>query len=161
MPELLKRAWPRRCATKRCRKPVFKLHRSPYCSRCRTRRFKARFPLKWAFNMLRGNAKRRGKLFALTYAQYEQLAIATGYAEQKGKLATCLSIDRIDNNGGYSLDNIRVVAVSVNAARQNRQAYVPYFQGLSDSDKAPDPEPDDADQPWLELQSTLGTNEPF
>lgn len=67
-------------------------------------------PLKAKFADLRNNARRRGISFELTFAEFSGLAIRTGYAQHAGsRLATDLTLDRIDHEQGYRLDNLRVI----------------------------------------------------
>jgi hypothetical protein len=87
-----------KCRTKFCRGGTFKQHHSPYCSKCRSRRFKERHPLKYSFGKLRARAKERGHAFTLTFADYEAFAKQTGYAELKGKTKHSLSINRRTNS---------------------------------------------------------------
>ena len=96
---------------------------SPYCSKCRARRFKAAHPLKYAFGKLRNRAKERGKEFTLTFEEYHKFAVDSGYAELKGRTKHSLSIHRIDDARGYHIDNIGAVSVSLN--NRLRYANVP------------------------------------
>ena len=106
-----------------CRHLVFPSGRSPYCSRCRSRRWRAKFPLHYAFHHLRNRAKERGHEFGLTLEQYIAFAVKTDYAKLKGKSSLSLSIDRIDNNRGYFADNIQAITLRENSLKQ----FVPYF----------------------------------
>jgi hypothetical protein len=110
--------WPRRCRTPRCRGRTHKTNHSPFCSKCASRRFAQKHPLKYAFKNLRNRAKQRGHAFQLTFEQYEKFARETGYAEQKGKTKYSLSIDRRDPSLGYRADNIRAVTLSLNSRYQ-------------------------------------------
>jgi hypothetical protein len=103
-----------RCATKNCRHRCAASGKSPYCARCRYRRFAAKFPLKAAFNNLRKRAKQRGHEFTLTYPEYQDFCYRTGYDILKGKQAFSLTIHRVDDSRGYSVDNIRAVRNSTN-----------------------------------------------
>src|SRR5438132_7305228 len=58
-----------KCASKNCRARVTKRDHSRLCAKHRSRQFKERFPIKYAFNKLRSRAKERGKVFELTYEQ--------------------------------------------------------------------------------------------
>lgn len=104
-----------KCQTKFCRGLVLPTSHSPYCGKCRSRRFKERHPLKYSFGKLRNRAKERGHAFTLTFEQYEQFAKQTGYAELKGKTKHSLSINRKRNGEGYHVDNIEAVTLSVNS----------------------------------------------
>lgn len=100
------------------------------------REFKERYPLKYHFNLLKCGAKRRGKPVLLTFDEYQKLARESGYDEKRGKEANSLTLDRIDSEGPYSIDNLRVSTQSENSTKNNKKMFVPYFQGLSESDKA-------------------------
>lgn len=112
------------CRTKNCRGLVNqKTEKSPYCSKCRRKHWKAKFELHYAFGNLRRRAKQRGKDFSLTREQYIEFAIKTDYARLKGKSSLSLSIDRKDNNEGYHHWNIRAITLRENSRKQ----FVPYF----------------------------------
>jgi hypothetical protein len=111
----------KRCATKFCRGRVLPSAKSPLCPKCKHRQFKARNPLRYFWLCLKSGAKRRGKEFALSFEDYREFALSTGYFERKGKGADCLSIDRIDNNEGYTRENIRAITLAENTRRR----YVP------------------------------------
>jgi hypothetical protein len=114
------KTYPRKCATKFCRKRVQKTEKSPICSRCRARRWKKRYPLRYSFNKLRNRARERGHAFSLTFEEYEEFAISSGYAARKGKTAESFSIDRIDSTQGYYRDNIRCLTLSENSSYHNK-----------------------------------------
>ena len=74
----------------------------------------------YSFNKLRNRAKERGHAFHLTYEQYEQFALSSGYAERKGKTAESFSINRIDPERGYEVDNIECITLSENSSCHNK-----------------------------------------
>lgn len=104
-----------KCATPYCRGVRTPKGHSPYCAKCRTRRFRDRWPLNNVYNNLRKRARQRGHAFVLSYADYERFAVETGYAALKGKEKHSLSIDRIRPELGYAIENIRAVTLSVNS----------------------------------------------
>jgi hypothetical protein len=104
-----------RCRTKFCRGLSWPNGHSPYCSRCRSRRFKEAHPLKYSFGKLRARAKERGHAFGLTFEDYHTFAIQTGYDKLKGKTRHSLSINRKQNHLGYTRDNIEAVSLSLNS----------------------------------------------
>ena len=110
-----KKRWPRKCKTKYCRGVVHETTRSPFCSKCKMRKHKEKNPLRYAYTKLKSRAKERGHEFKLTFEQYKQFALETGYLEKKGKTADSLSIDRIDPSRGYEVGNIRAVTLRENA----------------------------------------------
>lgn len=71
------------------------------------------------------NAKRRRKEFTLTYKQFEEFCKRTGYNINKGRNAECLSIDRIDDKKGYTIDNIQAITISENITKSNLYERLP------------------------------------
>lgn len=80
-----------------------------YCYRCTKRKWAKKNSLKYAYNNLKSNAKRRNKPFDLTFDEFKRFAIKTNYMYGKGKTKNSLTIDRIDEDGGYTLKNIQVL----------------------------------------------------
>lgn len=99
------------CITKFCRKPGY---RGNYCHRCQKQRYKEKHPERYAFTVLKNNAKRRGKIFELTYEQFLEFAIKTNYLAGRGRTKESLHIDRIDETKGYTIDNIQVITNTEN-----------------------------------------------
>ncbi len=116
-----------KCATKFCRGIATKNGHSPYCSCCRSRRWREKFPLHASYKQLRNDAKRRQKEFSLTRQQYIEFARRTGYDELKGRGATFLSIDRRDPSKGYTESNIRALTVRANSARVHYVTRLPQW----------------------------------
>ena len=112
-----------KCTTPYCRNERIK-HKT-ICPKCKSRLYKKRHPEAYFFNLLRCNAKRRGKEFNLTLDEFKEFCKETGYMERKGKNGSSLSIDRIIPSKGYSIDNIRVMSLSGNTIRKN----IIYFLG--------------------------------
>jgi hypothetical protein len=73
-----------------------------------------------AYKALRDNAKRRGKEFTLTFDQFKEFCYQTDYIAGRGRTKESYSIDRIDNQLGYTADNIRVMTVADNARKGAR-----------------------------------------
>ena len=67
---------------------------------------------------LKNNAKRRGKEFLLTLEQFTDFA--TCYQINYGKKRTkdTWTIDRIDPDRGYSIDNIQPLTLSANSEKR-------------------------------------------
>lgn len=100
------------------------------CSSCASRRYRAANPLKATFNTLRFNARRRGKPFTLSFMEFLFFVNQTEYLRLKGRSALSLSIDRSDNDRGYTFDNIRAITVSENASKSDRQYYALVHKGI-------------------------------
>ena len=104
----------RKCTTPYCRNKTTE----KYCHRCKKRIDRERYPERAAYQHLKDNAKRRGKEFDLTFEQFKQFAIETEYITKKGKKKHSLSIDRRDNDKGYTIDNIQVLTLSQNSRKK-------------------------------------------
>lgn len=101
----------KKCFTEGCNNYA---DRGNYCHACWSKKYRAKHPLKYLFDNLKNNAKRRGKDFTLTLDEFKDFAIKSGYSELHGREADCLSVDRKNPLLGYSKDNIRVITVSDN-----------------------------------------------
>ena len=109
------------CSTKYCRNEP--APRRSICHKCKSRREKENNPAFYYYNLLRCNAKRRGKEFILTLTEFKQFCEETNYIQLKGKTSKSMSIDRINSSKGYSIDNIRVLSLSENSKNQNNDNY--------------------------------------
>lgn len=111
------------CITKNCRKPKYK---GNYCHSCKKRRYKEKNPIRYAYNVLRNNAKRRNKDFQLSFEEFSKFCIKTNYLAGKGIFKESYHIDRIDENKGYIIDNIQILTNT-----QNIKKYLTYTYGPS------------------------------
>ena len=105
-----------KCSTPDCTNEAA-LHRK-ICLTCKSKLYRERNPLKYWYDTLKMNARRRGKPFTLTLEQFSEFCKRTGYDELKGKTANSLSVDRIKDHLGYSIDNIQAITLSENAAKR-------------------------------------------
>lgn len=96
-----------------------------YCSRKRakgrkiccthySRQWREKNPIRDAYNNLKSNAKRRKKVFDLTFEEFKEFAVKTEYLDKKGRSATGYHVDRIREEDGYTRDNIQVLTNSEN-----------------------------------------------
>lgn len=111
----------KRCSTSRCKGWVLPSAKSDKCPKCKHRQFKARNPARYFWNCLKSAAKWRGIPFSLTFEEYRDFGFRTGYFNGKGKTASSLSIDRVDNNRGYCAENLQVLTLAENT----RKRFVP------------------------------------
>lgn len=107
-----------RCNNRRCKG-------NKLCPKHKRARAKEVNPIGYTFDALKQNAKRRGHNFELTLEQFKEFCKSTGYMDGKGRRSESLSIDRIDPNLGYSIQNIQVLSLGENC----RKRYVDYYQG--------------------------------
>jgi len=87
------------------------------CWKCRSRQMKQRHPETYVLNMLRHSARKRDLPFTITLAEFKAFCAKTGYLQQRGNQPEDLTIDRIDWNEGYHIDNLRVLTHDENSAQ--------------------------------------------
>jgi len=108
---------PTSCCVRGCRKPAAQ---KGQCYAHAKQDYARRHPLRYCFNSLKQNAKRRGKPFDLTFEQFEEFAIRTDYVNKRGTSAQGYTIDRIDPTKGYTADNIQVLTNAQNVRKYAR-----------------------------------------
>ena len=104
-----------KCLTDFCRKKS-KDH-SKYCHSCILKKYKEKNPVKYTFCVLKNNAKRRGKDFSITFEEFEEFCVKSNYIAGKGRKSESYHIDRIDENKGYSIDNIQILTNKANVVK--------------------------------------------
>ena len=110
-----------KCKTPYCRRKK-NGHRT-HCSTCEARRYRKAHPIKYVYDTLKRNAKRRDKIFTITLVDFTEFIAGTDYLERRGRKNENLTIDRIDNNKGYILGNLRVMT-----NLENKKKYVEWFR---------------------------------
>lgn len=86
--------------------------------------------MKYAFHTSKTNAKSRNKFWDLTFEEFEEFAISTEYIGKKGKTAESYSIDRIENDKGYTKTNLQILTLSQNSIKTTKtlSAYYDYME---------------------------------
>jgi hypothetical protein len=80
-----------------------------FCSTCRSRKSRGKDVVRYAFNVLRSNARRRRKECTITIQQFRKFCKKHNYIEEKGRHADGLTIDRIRQEEGYHIWNIQIL----------------------------------------------------
>lgn len=108
------------CAEKHCNRPAAK-GRSR-CHRCRSRKFAREHPFAYHYNALRNNARRRGKPFTISLADYIALweDHPDKWAEKCSEGECQWQIDRIDPTKGYVPGNLQILSKRKNVIKYNR-----------------------------------------
>jgi hypothetical protein len=92
-------------------------------------------PLRYAYQSLKDNAKRRGKAFELTFEQFKDFCIKSEYGTKRGRFANSFHIDRRDENGGYTIDNIQALTNGENVRKyiafKYRDSDGPHFETVT------------------------------
>ena len=113
----------KRCVTENCKN---RRGNGRFCHKCHSRKVRSKNPIKYAFDTLKFNAKRRGRAFTITLDYFKQIISGTNYIHEKGRTKLALQIDRIDNELGYVPGNLRVVT-----QEENHKAYLEYIKTMS------------------------------
>lgn len=87
------------------------------CIKCAVRKWRAENPMRASYMNLRSNAKRRGKIFTITFEYFTQFAIETDYITGRGKTKDSFTVDCIENDLGYVPGNIRSIPLIDNARK--------------------------------------------
>lgn len=101
-------------------------------------RWRMRSPKRSAYATLRDHAKARGLAFTISHDYLLGLMDAYAYfdhaAESRGEYP---SLDRIKAERGYEPGNIRIITVSQNTAKSNRERHLPaHVQSILDRKRA-------------------------
>jgi len=83
-------------------------------------------PEAYYYDLLKQNAKRRGKEFNLTLTEFKEICAETGYMELKGKSGKSASLDRIDACKGYEKSNIQVISLAENSKKRFEDEKAPF-----------------------------------
>ncbi len=84
-------------------------------------------PLKYAYSNLKSNSKRRGKEFTITYDQFEQFCHECEMLTGKGRIRKGYTVDRIENDKGYTYDNIQKLT-RVQNSKKGTKSFVYDYQ---------------------------------
>lgn len=103
------------CNTPNCKNKHTK--RSRFCNTCNNRRFRQKHPMRSSFNTLKSNAKRRKKIFTITFEDFKEFCYKTEYMAGKGRTKDCYSVDCIINELGYAKGNLQRLSVSDNSKK--------------------------------------------
>jgi hypothetical protein len=104
-----------KCSEPNCSKKRGGNHK--LCFMHRNRKHREKHPIRAAYQILKDNAKRRGKPFEIRLIWFTEFIKDSGYIEGKGRLADSMTIDRIKNHLGYIEGNIQVIQKSQNVVK--------------------------------------------
>jgi hypothetical protein len=78
------------------------------------RKYKQKYPERYAYSILKNNAKRRGKIFTISYEYFLKFVIKHEYIAGKGITKHGLHIDRKKEHLGYIEGNLQVLSNTAN-----------------------------------------------
>lgn len=124
--------WVRGCRN-RCRRDT------ALCHKHHMQRWRAKNKASSAYATLRDHARARGIAFTITPDYFRGLTDAFDFFYQNGGAARgeILTIDRVNPAKGYEPGNCRVVSLSANVVKGNRERYLPeHVQALLQRQRA-------------------------
>lgn len=111
------------CAVKFCTNPTTQFC---LCKKHELRRWRTKNPKKAAYATLRDHARGRQLAFTISFDYFCGLTDSLAYydqeAEGRGDIPT---IDRVDATKGYVEGNLRVISLSENTIKGNRERFLP------------------------------------
>ena len=114
-PEYGKRKKEHRCVVRLCQGGTSKSYR--FCYKHARQYQKINNPLRYWFDVLRQNARRRKKPFELTIEEFRDFCETSQYLIFKGKNAGGYTIDRIRHWEGYKKGNLQILTLSQNSRK--------------------------------------------
>lgn len=87
------------------------------CHTCKSKAHRRKHLMRYAYDTLKANASRRGVLFNLTFNEFEMFCRETKYHLGKGRTKVSFTVDRMENDKGYEIGNIRVLSKSENSSK--------------------------------------------
>ena len=108
----------RRCSSKHCRRDARKGR--TICTTCDSRKRRATNPMFSAYRAKRHNARRKGKLFTITFEDFKQFCYRYPYMAGKGRSGVSFGIDCIDPAKGYVPGNLQLLTNAENSRKGKR-----------------------------------------
>ncbi len=103
-----------KCKRDKCKKEAKK---GSFCYSCAVKNYKDRNPVRYCYAVMKGNAKRRGKIFNISFDYFKQFVINSSYMAGKGINKTGLHIDRIREELGYIEGNLQILTNTENVKK--------------------------------------------
>lgn len=146
---------PGMCCVKGCRKkhvPEYRGGKLHLCARHYQARWRKLNPKQAAYRALKDHAAARKIGFSLSFDAFLEMTDAAGYWTRSSEnWGDVLSIDRIDPVQGYTENNVRVITLSENVAKGNRERFLPeHVQSILARKRAATPWQMDEGKHWLD-----------
>lgn len=84
------------------------------------KKYRQKYPMKYAYMTLKHNAKRRGKEFTISFEYFKKFAIKVDYIDKKGINRDSYHIDRIKEDLGYIPGNLQLLKNVDNIKKYHR-----------------------------------------
>lgn len=109
-----------KCAEPGCRRSRPK-NGGRFCNTCKDRKWRAKYPEKYAYKTWKNNAKRRNIPFDIPFDYFLEFCAKTEILKSRGRFSESLHIDKIIDELGYVVGNIRPLPNCENVAKENRK----------------------------------------
>lgn len=100
--------------------------RDRFCYKYRKRFKRETNLLAYTYDILKQNAKRRKKEFAITLGYFRKWCEYNNYLKLKGKKAKSVSIDRDNPNLGYVEGNLKILSLAANSKKHYSDKKIEY-----------------------------------
>jgi hypothetical protein len=107
-----------KCSTPYCRGTARTGRRR--CNTCQTRICRKNNPVRYAYDTLKANARRRGKPFTITFEQFWEFCYEYPYMAGKGRSGVSFGIDCIIAEKGYVPGNLQLLSNRENSRKGKR-----------------------------------------
>lgn len=118
------------CVAHGCKKK--KNPKDRFCSRHSKMFQKINNPLRYHYNLLKSNARKRSISFGVSLEEFKDFCEEHNYLELKGKNKNSISIDRKDPRIGYYRKNMQPLTLAENSAKmhEDRKKYADDYDDL-------------------------------
>lgn len=113
-----------KCSTEKCRNQ--RAHSRTVCYKCKKKRYIDKDPIRYCYQTLKDNAKRRGKYFDLPLNWFRKWATKYLMTHARGRTRDSFSVDRDKNHLGYTKTNIRPSTVGENSSKGTKKITYDY-----------------------------------
>jgi len=93
--------------------------KDPLCPRHRHRYNKAKRFARYTYDIWITNCRRRGIENLVTFEEFKTWCEGNGYLENKGRKTTSATIDRINSDSPYTIDNMQIMNHWDNSFKQD------------------------------------------
>lgn len=117
-----------KCSERGCRKDRAKGR--TICLSHAQKRYADKNPIRQCYHNKKGNAKRDGHEFTLTFEEFQEFAIKVNLIGKRGRSKESYTIDRVDSTKGYTVDNIARLSYSDNSKKGDKKIIYDYTTGI-------------------------------
>lgn len=87
------------------------------CNTCKTKNHRKKDPMRYSYDAMKANAKRRNKIFTISFEYFQQFCYQTKYHLGKGRSKVSFTVDCKINELGYAEGNIQMLTKQENSRK--------------------------------------------